>query len=1031
MAAPLENDSSLSFPNLTVISASAGSGKTHTLTLRYVQFLLSKKIPQSNPGNILAITFTNNAANEMKRRILECLKRVCLGEEKIVREVQTLVSLANDELLRRAEQQLDNILEHYSEFQIKTIDSFILSVFKSIALELGFHPHTEIILHSREFFTQAFQEFSRNAQLHKQHEALIQQFVALIERTKSDKTYLWNPLQNILDETSAMLTKLRTLMKPLDTEDYSRELSLLETKLAETANALLTLLDISGLPPNKFFQKDLHDAAEKKFQSVLSKATKDKFYNAPKTQQQFAAERTYGKNITDEAQQFYSLLSRYAFTFSRVFFFPYVKFLSLLEAALTAISKRESVIAIDDVYRIMKDHITNDTVPEFYEKLGDDIAHFLIDEFQDTSPIQWCILRPLLEESLAKHGSLFVVGDLKQSIYGFRGADWRIMKRLMSGSEFHSVLPNVKQLETNFRSFENIVQFNDEFFTQKIATSNDYAEAATITGLSDFVQRANQENEKKGVVTVHCIQQKDEENNVQQNLITIIRDCVSRQYAWSDIAILTYSNQDVVAISSWLNEAQIAFISHSNLDVRKRKPIAEILSLLKFLDSPIDHLSFATLISGAVFLKACERAAIACTQNEILHFLFESRNTTSFSPNIPLYKSFQKKFPEAWMQLLEPMFATVGYLPLYDCVAHAYQHFNVFQHFPEEEAALMKFLEVVCISEKVGINTLHTFLKFTEMDNASEQWNIRLSSSANAVSVMTIHKAKGLGFPVVIAMLPEKNATTKNPMIDDSEQRAQILYITNELCSKNETLATIMREKKILAQADTLNKLYVAFTRAKEELYIVAQFKDEANRKSPTALLTPSVMKPSEHSLRQNIREENNIVKLVHHQRRSKHFVPVDKRVARAESLRGECLHRVLSKIQFANDATETSIVNIIRSEPESFPSFVSSEEILSTFNNFFSLEEVKFFFEKIAHRKILNEQELVDGNGVLHRCDRIIIDENIVTVIDFKTGGNEHEASHRKQVKEYMNIVTDVYAPKNIRGIIAYVDLQKLIAVE
>ncbi|MBM4166059.1 MAG: hypothetical protein FJ218_03960 [Ignavibacteria bacterium] len=1031
MSSPLENDSALSFPNLTVISASAGSGKTHTLTLRYVQFLLSKKISQSHPRNILAITFTNNAANEMKRRILECLKRICLGEKKIVHDVQAIVSLTKEELLRRAEQQLEYILEHYSEFQIKTIDSFILSVFKSSSLELGFHPHTEIILHSREFFTQAFQEFSRNTQLHQQHVPLIQQLVALMEHTNRGGTYLWNPFQKFLNETITIFTELRSLVKPLDTEDYSRTLLMLETELAEQANAVLKLLAASGLPPYKLFQNDLHDACEKKIPSVLKKEIKYKFYNTPKTQQHIAAEQTYGTKITDAAQQFYVVLSRYALTFSRIHFFPYVKFLSLLEEPIATIAKRESVITIDEVNRMMKNYITNNTIPEFYEKLGDDIAHFLIDEFQDTSPIQWCILRPLLEESLAKHGSLFVVGDLKQSIYGFRGADWRIMKRLMSGSEFYSVPPIVKQLETNYRSYEHIVQFNDEFFTEKLATANDYAEAAARTGLSDFVQHAKEGTEKKGVVAVHCIQQNDEEKNVQQELINIIRDCESRHYTWSDIAILTYSNQDVVAISSWLNEAQIEFISHSNLDVRKRKTIAEILSLLKFLDSPMDNHSFATLISGNMFLKACERASISCTKTELCNFLFESRNTTFSATTIPLYKSFQKKFPDAWMQFLEPLFTAVGYLPLYDCISYVYQHFNVFQHFPEEEAALLKFLEVVCVSEKNGINTLHTYLEFTEMNDESEQWNIRLSSSANAVSVMTIHKAKGLGFPVVIGVLPEKNATPKNLIIDDSEERARILNIREELCKKNETLATIKREKELLTQTDALNKLYVAFTRAEEELYILAHFKDEANRKSPTALLTPSVIKPSERSPRQNAQEKFNMVKLVHHQRFSENLVPVAPRASRVETLRGEYIHHILSNIQFIDDSWETTLANIIHNEMEMLQTPVSSEEILSALKQFFSMEEILFFFKNISQRKILNEQEIVDRNGVLHRCDRIIIDETIVTVMDFKTGGNEREASYRKQVQEYRNVVSEVYAPKNIRGVIAYVDLQKVITIE
>ncbi len=267
--------------------------------------------------------------------------------------------------------------------------------------------------------------------------------------------------------------------------------------------------------------------------------------------------------------------------------------------------KQRGQIFIDDVTRSLADHLSTDAVPEIYFKIGEMIYHYLIDEFQDTSQIQWNNLFPLVEESLSKGGSLFVVGDTKQSIYGFRDADWKIMKQLTEENPFPSARHEVRSLDTNYRSSEKIVSFTKEVFHTIIPREGFAAEAAA-SGLSTFEQHVTAENAGKGYVEVQCLRAEDDVPE-RRAVRGIVEECLSRGYRYSDIAILTPTNKRVIDVSGWLNEGGVPIISHSTLDVRRRKSAGEIIALLRFLDSPVDDLSFATFILGGVFSGALRK----------------------------------------------------------------------------------------------------------------------------------------------------------------------------------------------------------------------------------------------------------------------------------------------------------------------------------------------------------------------------------------------------------------------------------------
>ena len=196
----------LLLPANIVVGASAGSGKTYTLTQRYVQFLLSPSIQHNNTRNILAITFTNLAAKEMRQKVLDYLKALCLGDPKQVEEMSTLVSLDEPALKQQACECVDHILANYSDFQVKTIDSFMVSVFKASALDFGFNPDVEIQLTNDTLIDEAFAAFSREFVSRPGQAALLDHLVDMLSQTREGrKRFLWDPYKTIADEVKGLM----------------------------------------------------------------------------------------------------------------------------------------------------------------------------------------------------------------------------------------------------------------------------------------------------------------------------------------------------------------------------------------------------------------------------------------------------------------------------------------------------------------------------------------------------------------------------------------------------------------------------------------------------------------------------------------------------------------------------------------------------------------------------------------------------------------------------------------------------------
>lgn len=1010
-------------PNFTLVSASAGSGKTTELTKRFLQLLLSDSIPNNNLRNILAITFTNNAALEMKQRVLEYLKKASFGDAETLKQIERVIGLDAETVMNRSREKVDYIIDNYSDFQIQTIDSFLSRIMKVSALEFGLPPSFEVILNSDLILDEAFDHLAQELGNDAKKREIFQKIIDIINRNQSaDKRFLWNPNEKLSKEVKNIYKRLSS---HAGQPNYKMQDGILNKLSDELINRVIVIdneIKKTKFETDKRFQAIIDFARHGDFNSLIGRKLNQKALINSKEKDFLSF-----KNKIEEMQNsVMKIVGEYYLTMSLQYYQPFIEVNHFLHDLIEKVRKQRGEVALSEATKMLASKISEMNLPEIYFSLGEQIYHFLIDEFQDTSPIQWTALRPLVEESLGKGGSLFLVGDTKQAIFSFRGGDWQIMARMREKEEFPSAQCRRQELDTNYRSSEAVVEFAKKVF-HEIVPMHIEKEIADLSGLVSYKQKVKENAGGKGYVEVKKFEKPEETTDSppeKQAIIEIIRDCQNRGYKLGDISILTPKNQDVIAVSGWLNAEEIKFLSHSSLDIRKRKIVVEILSLLKFLDSPIDDLSFASFLLSDVLSEELKSTA---TQVNFHSFLFDCRKNGK--SHQALYTYFREQYPQLWEKNFEHIFNMVGYLPLYDLIAEVYKRFDLFENFPDEAATLVKLLEIINAYEGRGSLSLKDFLSFSEEESEEEMWNIAVPPSENAVTVMTIHKAKGLGFPIVITLVYDTKPRHDSMVVREDEDGIRLMHVTKKEAEYNDVLSEIYERKETLRQVDDLNKLYVALTRAKQEMYIISIAKEitkngkqgEPSKYFPQNGFTIGRQTQAEKGKESDENEAQIIFPRTRGISQTKSFT----KIGLEETKRGDFIHAILSQIIFITDSLEEQIRSATNNVKFKHHQEFNADDTYALIHKFINAVDVKEYFIARPNRSVLIEQEIVSDTGALFRVDRINVDSDSVTVIDFKTGPENSE--HANQVKEYMKILGEKYHDKKIRGVLAYVDLRIL----
>lgn len=1036
---PVKNSLLLQFPQLHIVEASAGSGKTYALAKRYIQLLIEQSLASDEiPLNsILAITFTNKASIEMKERILELLKKIALDKFKDADERRYILSnlaVCDEALLRaRAHRIMDALIKNYNFFQVQTIDSFINAILSGCAFRLNLSANFRIKTDYEDYLAYSLDAFIERASSEKEvleiFKGFLWQYLHIENRTG------WFPKKDIL----LIMNKLFSETNKYGAGFVRNEIGTQDV-FACKKNILKLMRRLKEILPegtNGNFAR---------YFGIFLEENKDNFDmdDVSTTFRNEAFPINKNAALPDEAaklwQKIRKKLGKLCELESSFIYNYYIDIFNSLLDNLNALSNKEDLLFLEALNKQARSLFDEETaiLPELYYRLATRFRHFLIDEFQDTSALQWKNLLIMVEDALASNGSLFYVGDRKQAIYRFRGGEASLID--MAKERFTTVKPILSSLNKNYRSQKEVVEFNNRLFSQEnlrrfLAQREDARkgtielsdeDVAEITGVFAGSYQIYKDENNAGYVRLEHIsgKTKDEQEDVLKMKLPALVEELRKRFSYKDIAILTRKNDDVELLTSWLLQKDIPVESEKTLNIRANSYIKELVSFLKFLDSPIDNLSFASFILGDMFTEAS-----GLSREDVESFIFKCRRKKKEARPAYLYREFRREFPKIWDDLLEEFFRNVGFVPLYELVISILGRFDIMRRFKEYQGFFMRFLELIKEEEEER-PSISAFLEF--FDEAKDEKLYVKSSDSDSVKILTIHKAKGLEFGVVVVPFFEINIKTSSAVSDDSESALRLIHIKRRYGYFSEHLARIYREEYKKAFIDELNNIYVALTRAKYEMYAFIPEKAERGPNLARELLTDDTLeygKRIEYKLPDktkripaidippsNYKDWIGLLK--------DEFVDASLLRSRDKVKRGEVLHYALSFIGniYKEDAGPL-IKKAIDATRARFPYLRDLKDIEDTINRLFSDKTLKRYFE-VPEGEVYQEKDIVSSFGDAKRIDRLIVTKKEVVVLDYKSAHDEKlSGGYHKQVAEYMKVVKDIYKTAQVRGVLVYLD--------
>ncbi len=841
------------------VKASAGSGKTYALTLRFLALLagcaeddataLDERSPRPGLGRacaarpeaqhrryswpeILAITFTNKAAAEMRERVLKALKQRALGHADCPGQGLDAA---------KAERLLLEILRHTQHLGIRTIDSLLSLLVRLFALDLGLKPDFETVFDEAQAIEVLLDRFLARCEAGGPEEALYEQAVrTLIEHENKDGFWLQDPLrERLVKLTQQLMHLLPALPGPLTT-DQARMADLLALSYGELRLALDALTQaISGeeLACQAHFNTLLRKCGEAELfgklpvdSAYLAKGSLDECLLAKsKGRCSATASRAYEQFKAASAEHIRShaiLNAAYALA-------PCAQIAATLLRDLDAMQREKGFLFGSQMAGIVGEVLDDDLgVPDAFCRLGDRLHHLLVDEFQDTSRAQWAATLPLASECLAKGGSLFYVGDVKQAIYGWRGGDAKLFDEVADDGELLAMSGGLAQdaLPHNWRSRPEIIGLNNSVFGRlgQESTARDIADALLKDAPEDivdsFVARLTsafadsrqavprrEEALESGRVQVRLLPLGKTSEVLESGLdalVDTLKNDILLRRPPGDVAVLVRKGAHADLVCERLVREGLPIITENSLLLARHPIVRQLVALMRLLDSPPDDVSFLTfLCGGELFL-----AESGLSLGQVLDWAAGARSAAeNGTRGGGLLARFRDDFPELHARLLAPFLRQTGLMRPYDLARAALDTFQVLARHPEAELYVRRFLEVVHLAENQGLGSLPRFLEFWDQTGVEEK--VPLPESADAIRILTIHKSKGLQFPVCV--IPFHNWS------DGPRAELGVVEIHGHrvLTSLTKSLGRPYFENQAKGLMEQANLLYVAWTRAEEELY--------------------------------------------------------------------------------------------------------------------------------------------------------------------------------------------------------------------
>ncbi|MEL0455413.1 UvrD-helicase domain-containing protein [Flavobacteriaceae bacterium SZ-1-7] len=1015
----------------SIYNASAGSGKTYTLVKEYLKILFQSNRPDEFK-RILSITFTNKAVGEMKERIIDTLK---IFSDTSIFDLNNSMFTAICEDLQmepktlheKSNHLLNTILNNYAAFDISTIDGFTHKLVRTFAYDLKLPLNFEVELDQDALLNEAVDSLIAKAGTNETLTNVLVDFA--IEKADDDKSwdvsYDFNKIAKLLvsENDIPFIEKLKdkTLedFKVLKTQ-LKKDIIEVEKSIIENAQNILTLIDEAGLQFDDFSGGYL----PKHFQK-LTDGIFDLNFDA-KWQENIEFKTLYPKRVSDNIASIIEqiqpqIASVFNLTKQAVFHLKFLKNfyknitpLSVLNAInheLNILKTEQNKMLISEFNSIISNEIKEQPTPFIYERIGEKFKHYFIDEFQDTSVLQWENLIPLLNNSLSsENGSAMLVGDAKQAIYRWRGGKAEQFIGLFEDNNPFQVKKQVENLPANYRSFKEIVNFNNgffEFLANQVFTNNSYKQ---------LYQSANQENTKnqKGYVELSFLDVAKDENRDEvfpEYTLQTIKKCLENDFKLEDICVLVRKKKEGVAIANYLTQNNIPVISSETL-LLSNAP--EVVFVNDFLNLLIQSKNNEIKIKVLNYL-----AELFGVENK--HGFFTDHI------NLPVSELFNKLEDFSVYLNMDVLLQ----LPLYDLAETVVRSFNLVKN---SNAYIQFYLDVVLdFSQKKG-SGISSFLDYFE--KKKDSLSVVSPLGQNAVQIMTIHKSKGLEFPVVIfpyADLDIYRELEPKEWFKINEEHYSgfsyaLLNYTKDFEHFGEEGLNIFNKHQSELELDNINLLYVVLTRAVEQLFVISSkeinSKGEVNTKKYSGLLInylqylgvwqdPELTYSFGNSKKTSVGTKPKKITLFQQEfistAKEQHNIQVVTKssylwdTAQEQAIeKGNLVHDIMSQINTIND-----VDFVIRD-------FLNQSIIDSTQAS--QLKQI--VVQIIEHPKLqnyfnstytsYNERDIISKNGTILRPDKVAINpNNEAVIIDYKTGVEDKK--HAQQLQLYQDILEEM----------------------
>lgn len=1035
--------------NFQVYNASAGSGKTFTLVKEYLKVVL-KSDDRFVFQKILAITFTNKAASEMKERVVDNLQLFSEGEENdLFLKLQEETELDKSTIQKRSHLILEAILQNYSAFAITTIDSFTHKIIKSFAFDLGLNLNFEVELDSDTLLSLAVDVLISKIGVENDITNTLIEYS--LDKAKEDKS--WD-ISRDLNEFAKILLRDEDAkhFKKLSTKTISDFTSLkkklkihqkeLEKRFIEIGDEGLRVLENNKLSEDDFLKRPSFPNHFLVLKEDLSKA---KFLDQNTLKRNILEHKFYTKKVSEEIKNTIDtivpeLIELYneseklyqQFTLNTLALKSIIPLavLTKINSELTTIKEENNIRLISEFNQLISNNIKEEPAPFIYERIGQKFMYYFIDEMQDTSILQWQNLIPLIENALAQEKSnLLLVGDGKQAIYRWRGGKAEQFIKLGSDAQNErnsnpfQVHKEVKGLETNYRSYSEIIDFNNSFF-QYVSRcfQNPMYQQLFVDG-----NKQNTTQKKGGFVSIDFLEKEDgkEENDLKYaKKVHEIIDNLDTSFLRKEVCVLVRRKKEGVAVANYLSEKGIEIISSETLLIKNSEKVNFIIDLLQGFQHPKDQetwLNISYFLHNHLNIKNDKHSFIDS---------FDIKNGANFFKLIAQYN----------IQFDVEHFSK---LPFYEKVEEIIRAFHLAE---ESDAYIQFFLDVVFERQKKG-TSIQQFLDFWSLKK--ETLSIVAPEAENSVQIMTIHKSKGLEFPIVIfpynieiyGQIKPKSWLSKLP----SEQFESFdeLLVDSYSGIKNigEDGVAIYESQRQELELDNFNLLYVSLTRSIEQLYVVTDKSinnsDVVNTNYTSGILINFLKESgiwSEDKLTYRFGDKkkvSNAGKSISKTVIQKEFISNSWRqhniymVANSSKLweteqgkaieYGNLVHEMLSKVTSKEDVQKV----IQQYLQQGFLNSENVEKFKKMLLEIVNHPKLKMYYS--TEVTVFNEREIVSKENHIFIPDRLVFNsENEAIIIDYKTGKPSKE--YHQQLISYEDVLKSMQL-KVIKKLLIYIN--------